>query len=262
MIPAAGFAWRSGGLPQRTRLPLVLLGGVTVTKEQWAPVPARADRLGAAAGVTGLPGVGENTLTYGTDSTPMLTHLVDLLGRAADASRTCVGGLGFGGHLTPRHALEDLRVRGLPTAPGAPVRDFLRRAAHRTPLPRLMTLTLSHVIRTPMDRLPAALPGGGADEERLARPRTPVACTACRVDPVAPLSGVRLPERTVPHLRLVENAALGARPEQAAETRLWLLSQALRMAGTANGVRRAASARARVLRARRRFAHTAAGAPA
>ncbi|MEU1257882.1 alpha/beta fold hydrolase [Streptomyces chartreusis] len=258
----AGFACWAAGLSQRSSLPLILvLGGVTSTKEQWAPVLAGADRLGAAVVVTELPGVGENTLTYGSDSTRMLTYLLDLLGRAADASRTCVVGLSFGGHLALRHALEDDRIRGLATA-GAPVRDFFTRAAHRTPLPRLMTLTLSHVMRTPVDRLPAALADWGVDEERLTRLRTPVAYAASRDDEVAPPSDVRLLEQTVPHLRLVENDTLGGRPDQAAETRLWLLSQALRMAGTARGVRRAASARARVLRARRRLARTLPGAPA
>ncbi|WP_411149181.1 alpha/beta fold hydrolase [Streptomyces sp. A30] len=258
----AGFACWAAGLSQRSRLPLILvLGGVTSTKEQWAPVLAGADRLGAAVVVTELPGVGENMLTYGTDSTRMLIHLVDLLGRAADASRTCVVGLSFGGHLALRHALEDDRIRGLALA-GAPVRDVFLRAANHTPLPRLMTQTLSHVMRTPVDRLPAALADWGVDEAELARLRTSVAYAASRDDEVAPPSDVRLLERTVPHLRLVENDALGTRPEQAAETRLWLLSQALRMAGTANGVRRAASARVRVLPARRRLAGTSAGAPA
>jgi pimeloyl-ACP methyl ester carboxylesterase len=258
----AGFACWAAGLSQRNRLPLILvLGGITSTKEQWAPVLAEADRLGAAVVVTELPGVGENALTYGTDSTRMLRYLVDLLGRAADASRTCVVGLSFGGHLALRHALEDNRITGLATA-GAPVRDFFTRAAQLAPLRRLMTLTLSHLMRTPVDRLPAALADWGVDEEQLTRLRTPVAYAASRDDEVAPPSDVRLLEQTVPHLRLVENDTLGGRPDQAPETRLWLLSQALRMAGTASGVRRAASARVRVLRARRRLAGTSAGAPA
>jgi hypothetical protein len=258
----AGFACWAAGLSQRNRLPLILvLGGITSTKEQWAPLLADAGRLGAAVVVTELPGVGENTLTYGTDSTGMLTYLVDLLGRAADASRTCVVGLSFGGHLALRHALADNRVQGLVSA-GAPVRDFFIRAAHHVPLPRLMTLTLSHLTRTPVDLLPASLADWAVEEERLSRLRTTVAYAAGRDDEIAPPSDVRLLERSVPHLRLVETGSLGGRPEQAAETRLWLLSQALRMVGTASAVRRAASARARVLRARRRLAGTSAGAPA
>ncbi|MFI6011164.1 alpha/beta fold hydrolase [Streptomyces sp. NPDC051243] len=257
-----GFACWAAGLSTRSRLPLIIvLGGITSTKEQWAPVLAGADRLGAAVVVTELPGVGENTLTYGTDSTRMLTYLLDLLGRAADASRTCVVGLSFGGHLALRQALEDDRIRGLATV-GAPVRDFFVRAADRTPLPRLVNLTLSHVMRTPVDRLPAALADWGLDEERLTRLRTPVAYAASRDDEIAPHSDAELLERTVPHLRLVENDVLGGRPDRAAETRLWLLAQALRMTGTAGAVRRAASARARVLRARHRLARTSAGDPA
>ncbi|MGW7264949.1 alpha/beta fold hydrolase [Streptomyces sp. NPDC054842] len=255
----SGFACWSAGLSRRDPLPLLLvLGGVTSTKEQWAPLLADADRLGAAVVVTELPGVGENTLTYGTDSTRMLRHLLDLLGQAADASRTCVVGLGFGGHLALRHALEDDRVRGLATA-AAPVRDFFTRAARRAPLPRLTALALSHATRTTPDRLPAALADWGLDEERLALLRTPLACASGRDDDIAPPCDVHLLRRTVPHLRLVDSDTLARRPEQAAETGLWLLSQALRMIGTASRVRRAASVRARILRVRR-LAGTSRGA--
>ncbi|MFC9913347.1 alpha/beta fold hydrolase [Streptomyces sp. NPDC127197] len=256
-----GFACWAAGLSQHRRLPLILVvGGITGTKEQWAPVLAEADRLGAAVVVTELPGVGENALPYGTDSTRMLRYLVDLLGRAADTTRTCVVGLSFGGHLALRHALADDRVRGLATV-GAPVRDFFVRAAQGTPLPHLVNLTLSHVTRTPSARLPAALADWGLAEDELARLRIPVACAVSHDDEIAPYSDAELLQRSVPHLRLVENDVLGGAPERAPETRLWLLAQALRMAGTAAGVRRAASARARVLRARHRLARTSAGAP-
>ncbi|CCK25747.1 hypothetical protein BN159_1368 [Streptomyces davaonensis JCM 4913] len=257
----AGFACWATGLSLRNRLPLILVvGGIAGVKEQWAPVLAESDRLGAAVVVTELPGVGENSLTYGTDSVRMLTYLLDLLGRAADTSRTCVVGLGFGGHLALRHVLDDDRVRGLATV-GAPVRDFFVRAAQHAPLPQLVNLTLSHLMRTPVERLPAALADWPVDEEQLAELRVPVACVAGRDDEIVPYSDAQLLERTVPRLRLVENDTLGGRPEQAAETRLWLLAQALRMTGTASAVRRAASARARVLRARRRLNRTSAGAP-
>ncbi|WAZ25617.1 esterase FrsA [Streptomyces cinnabarinus] len=258
----AGFACWATGLSLRNRLPLILvIGGIAGVKEQWAPVLAESDRLGAAVVVTELPGVGENSLTYGTDSVHMLTYLLDLLGRAADTSRTCVVGLGFGGHLALRHVLDDDRVRGLAVV-GTPVRDFFARVAEHAPLPRLVDLTLSHLMRTPVERIPAELADWGVAEERLTGLRVPVACVAGRDDEVVPYSDAQLLGRTVPRLRLVENDTLGGRPEQAAETRLWLLAQALRMAGTAGPVRRAASARARVLRARRRLNGTSAGAPA
>ncbi|MFD5572525.1 alpha/beta fold hydrolase [Streptomyces cadmiisoli] len=257
-----GFACWAAGLSRRHPLPLILVvGGITGTKEQWAPVLARAERLDAAVVVTELPGVGENGLSYGTDSTRMLMHLVDVLGRAADVTRTCVVGLSFGGHLALRQALEDDRVRGLATV-GAPVRDFFVRIARGAPLPRLVSLTLSHVTRTPVERLPAELAGWGVDEDRLSRLSAHVACAAGRGDELVPYSDAELLRRTVPRLRLVENDVLGDAPERAAETRLWLLAQALRTAGTAGGVRRAAAARARVLRARHRLARASAGAPA
>ncbi|MBQ1089971.1 alpha/beta fold hydrolase [Streptomyces sp. B93] len=256
----AGFACWAAGLSHRERLPLVLVvGGLTGTKEQWAPVLADAGRLGAAVVVTELPGVGENSLTYGRDSTGMLTSLLDLLGRAADASRTCVVGLSLGGHLALRHALTDDRVRGLVTV-GAPVRDLFTRLAEGAPPPRLVRLTLSHVTRTPVDRLPAALGDWALTDDELAGLRAPVAYVASRGDKVAPYADAELLRRTVPRLRLVENDVLGAAPERAAETRLWLLAQALRSAGTAGGVRRAASARVRALRLRRRLAGAPAGA--
>ncbi|MFE6337016.1 alpha/beta fold hydrolase [Streptomyces sp. NPDC057798] len=258
----SGFACWTGGLSARDRLPLILvIGGIAGVKEQWAPVLAESGRLGAAVVVTELPGVGENSLPYGTDSVRMLSRLVDLLGRAADTSRSCVVGLGFGGHLALRHVLADDRLRGLAVV-GAPVRDFFARAADGTPLPQLVSRTLSHLTGTPVDRLPAALADWGVAGEQLAGLRIPVACVAGRDDGIVPYSDARLLERTVPRLRLMENGTLGGRPEQAAEARLWLLAQALRMAGTASGARRAASARARVLRARRRLNGTPSGAPA
>ncbi|MFE6282198.1 alpha/beta fold hydrolase [Streptomyces sp. NPDC057877] len=257
-----GFACWAAGLSQRDRLPLVIVvGGIAGTKEQWAPVLAGADRLGAAVVVTELPGVGENSLTYGAESTGMLTYLLDLLGRAADASRTCVVGLSFGGHLALRHALADERVRGLVTV-GAPVRDFFVRAVRGAPLPRLVRLTLSHVMRTPVDRLPGALADWPLTDDELSRLRAPVAHVASRGDEVAPYADTEVLRRSVPRLRLVENDVLGAAPERAAETRLWLLAEALRAAGTASAVRRSASTRARALRVRRRLSGTSAGAPA
>lgn len=245
------FACWTAGLSARRRPPLlVVLGGIVSVKEQWAPILPRARRMGLAVVVTELPGVGENTVTYDADSPRMLSHLLDEVSGVADVSRTCVAGLSFGGHLVLRRAAEDRRIAGLATV-GAPVAHFFRDAVGSPDLPGITARTLAHLTGVPLDGLPATVGGWGPHDDELRALRMPVAYVASRRDEIIPYADIRLLRRTVRDLRLLENDDVHGSPRHVAETRLWLLSQVLGMAGTGGGTRRAAAVASRALRLRR-----------
>src|SRR5262249_26325574 len=61
-------AWATGLDARRPRPLLIVMGGIVSVKEQWAPLLPLLRKLGFAAVVTELPGVGENTLRYAPDS--------------------------------------------------------------------------------------------------------------------------------------------------------------------------------------------------
>lgn len=120
-VPGGRVVCWAAGLSASARRPLlVVLGGIVSVKEQWAPVLARAGALGLAVVVTEMPGVGENTLPYRSDSPRMLSAVLDAVSGRADTARTSVIALSFGGHLALRCALSDERIRGVATV-GAPL---------------------------------------------------------------------------------------------------------------------------------------------
>ncbi|MEV7996337.1 alpha/beta hydrolase, partial [Streptomyces sp. NPDC086077] len=94
----------AAGLDDASRPLLLVMGGIVSVKEQWAPLLPLLRKLGFAAVVTELPGVGENTVTYGPDSWHMLGSLLDRLSGRARVSDTTMLALSFSGHLALRAA--------------------------------------------------------------------------------------------------------------------------------------------------------------
>jgi hypothetical protein len=223
--------WATGLSSVDRRPLLVVLGGIVTVKEQWAPLLANAARLGMAAIVTELPGVGENPLRYQPQSWQVLSALLDAVADRADVSHSYAMALSFSGHLALRCAVADPRIRGVITV-GAPVADFFTDAAWQRGLPRVTVDTLAHLTGTPAAELPGSLAGWALTDAQLAGLRIPVCYTASRRDEIIPTADVQRLRRHVGDLRLVENDDEHGSPRHTAETQLWSVASLLRMRGT------------------------------
>ncbi|WP_326808806.1 MULTISPECIES: alpha/beta hydrolase [unclassified Streptomyces] len=234
-------AWTAGLSTAAPRPLIVVCGGIVSVKEQWAPLLARAAALGTAIAVTELPGVGENTLRYGTDSPAMFSALLDRLARHADVGRTHAVALSFGGHLALRAALTDPRLVGVSTV-GAPVRHFFRDQDWQRTVPTTTTRTLAHLTGHPAPAagVPASLGEWALEPSEVAALRElPVTYIAALRDEVVPLSDAALLARD-PGARcelLVLDDEHGA-PAHLPRVRATLLGSALRGLGV-HPVRRA-----------------------
>ena len=113
--PDGKIACWASGLDEKRRRPLLLvMGGIVSVKEQWAPLLPKLRRMGFAAVVTELPGVGENTCAYHPESWRLLPHLLDRLSGSAGTDDASLLALSFSGHLALRAATEDHRIRRVP----------------------------------------------------------------------------------------------------------------------------------------------------
>ncbi|MCL3998807.1 alpha/beta hydrolase [Streptomyces lavenduligriseus] len=145
VLPGGRVRCWSTGLSTTRRLPLVLImGGIVTVKEQWVPALVRLRRLGLAAVVTEMPGVGENTLPYDAKSWHMLSGILDTVADRALVERTYAMALSFSGHMALRCALDDARLRGVVTV-GAPVHDFFTDTRWQARVPRITMDTLARL---------------------------------------------------------------------------------------------------------------------
>lgn len=220
------------GLSSAHRRPLLLvMGGIVSVKEQWAPVLPQARRLGLAGVVAEMPGVGENTATYGPSSTRLLSRLMDEVADRADVSRTYAVALSFSGNLALHAALDDPRIRGIITV-GAPIGEFFTDTEWQRRLPRVTVDTLAHICRVPAGEIQDHLRGLALAPERLAALDIPVYYLASRRDEIIPPGDIELLRRHLRHLRLRENDDVHGSPRHFLETRLWIVRSLLELAGT------------------------------
>lgn len=242
------------GLSAADRKPLLLvMGGIVSIKEQWAPVLSQAQRLGLAGLVAEMPGVGENTMCYGADSTLLIPRLLDGVADRADVSRTYAVTLSFSGNLALHAAAGDPRIRGIVTV-GAPVSDFFTSTAWQHGLPRVTTDTLAHICRVPAADIPGHLRGLALTAGHLSRLGIPVYYLASRRDEIIPAADIDFLRRHARNLRLRENDDVHGSPAHSAETRLWIVQSLLELSGTHRGQRAAIGALLRGQRARTRLA--------
>ncbi|MET9352426.1 alpha/beta hydrolase [Streptomyces sp. NPDC006617] len=219
------------GLSATERRPLVLImGGIISVKEQWAPTLRLAKRLGLAAIVAELPGVGENTMRYDDDSWRMIPAVLDTVADRADVDRTTALALSFSGHLALRCALTDRRIRGVITA-GAPVSAFFTDRTWREQLPRITTNTLAHLVHSAPDDLSELLPPLALSAEQLATLDIPVYYLASRRDEVIPPEDLALLRANVRDLHVLENDDVHGSPHHVLESRLWIVRSLMRLTG-------------------------------
>ncbi|MET8630803.1 alpha/beta hydrolase [Kitasatospora sp. NPDC004669] len=216
--------WESGLSATDRRPLLVLMGGNVSVKEQWAPALPVFRRLGMAALVVDLPGIGENPVPYDEHSHRFLSGLLDAVADRADTSRTYALALSFSGHLALRCAMDDARIHGVVTA-GAPINAFFTDPAWQARVPRITADTLTHLTGRDLAGLRAwALPA-----ERLAALDIPVAYVASLRDEIVPQEDIRLLRRTVGDLRVLEHDDVHAAPGHVAESKFWSALALLRM---------------------------------
>jgi pimeloyl-ACP methyl ester carboxylesterase len=220
--------WASG-LSPRSRLPLLLImGGIVTIKEQWAPALARIRRLGVAAVVTEMPGVGENTLRYSPQSWQMLSGLLDAVGDRADVSNTYALTLSFSGHMALRCALDDPRIRGVITA-SAPIREFFTDETWQRRLPRITIDTLSHLTGSESAEVVGHLGDWALTAGQIADLDVPVYYMASRHDEIIPPGEVELLRRHVRELHLLDHDDVHGAPAHTTESQLWAAWSVLRL---------------------------------
>lgn len=243
------------GLDATAPRPLVLImGGIISVKEQWAPTLRLANRLGLAAVVAEMPGVGENTMRYDTDSWRMITAVLDAVSDRADVANTTALALSFSGHLALRCALTDRRIRGVVTA-GAPIGAFFTDAEWQRQVPRVTVDTLAHLAHTPSEELGRFLPGLALIEDQLKALDIPVYYLASRRDEVIPPEDLAMLRRNVRDLHVLDNDDVHGSPRHALESRLWIVQSLMRLTGH-QGIKPALlGVLLRLLRLRSSFVH-------
>lgn len=233
-VPGGRVRCWASGLSAAGRLPVLLvMGGIVTVKEQHAAMLANIGRLGLAGVVTEMPGVGENTLSYTSDSWQMISSLLDALTDRADTSNTYALALSFSGHMALRCAAVDPRIKGIVTA-GAPVTEFFTSAGWLRGIPRITSDTLAHLTGIDAEKLPGQLSDWALTDRELATLDIPVAYMASLRDEIVPPDEVRLLRAHVRQLAVKEQDDEHGSPRHVAQTKLWATSALLRMRGTRN----------------------------
>ncbi|QFZ19217.1 alpha/beta hydrolase [Saccharothrix syringae] len=211
------------GLSTSDPKPLLLIsGGIVSTKEQWAPVLLAGARLGFAAVVTELPGVGENTLRYNAESWRLIPAILDALADRADVTRTAALALSFSGHAALRAAVEDRRIRTVATA-GAPIRHTFADADWVSGLPKVTADTLAHLVGVPPGALPSVLPTWALSADHLRALDIPVRYVASLRDEIIAPGDLALLREHVRDLDVLAHDDVHGAPRHAARTREWLI---------------------------------------
>ncbi|WP_324786558.1 alpha/beta fold hydrolase [Streptomyces sp. H51] len=217
--------WATG--LDRPRPLLIVMGGIVSVKEQWAPLLPLLRKLGFAAVVTELPGVGENTFTYGPDSWRILGFLLDELADRARVSDTSMLALSFSGHLAVRAAADDSRIRRVLTV-GAPVAGFFTDDAW---WPRVPGITADTLRRLTGSASPAELhyllQQFALTPEQLRQVRIPVRYVASGRDEIIPPEDQALLRRTLDDVRFKTFDDVHGSPAHLGAMRRWLISQLL-----------------------------------
>ncbi|GGY05446.1 alpha/beta hydrolase [Streptomyces hiroshimensis] len=219
--------WAAGLDAERPRPLVVVMGGIVSVKEQWAPLLPKLARLGFAAVVTELPGVGENTLPYRPGSWRMLPHLFDRLAGRADVTDASLLALSFSGHLALRAAADDPRIRCILTV-GAPVADFFTDELWWPRVPGITTATLVRLTRS-ADRaaLRRLLPQFALTPGQIGAAAVPVRYVASSRDEIIPPREQALLRRYGHDVRFKTFDDVHGSPAHLGAVRRWLFGRLL-----------------------------------
>ena len=210
---------------------LLVMGGIVSVKEQWAQLLPKFAKLGFAAVVAELPGVGENTLPYSAESWRLLPHLLDQLKGRAQVESTSLLTLSFSGHLALRAAVEDPRIRSIHTV-GAPVSRFFTDADWWQSVPTITKETLRQLTHTAdHDELFAALHSWALSPEQLDAVRIPVGYVVGTHDEIIPAAEHLLLGAHLDQVDFKEFDDVHGSPGHLGQMRTWLLLGLLRSRG-------------------------------
>lgn len=220
--------WAAGLNPARPRPLLLVMGGIVSVKEQWAPALPLFAKLGYAAVVTEMPGVGENTLPYRADSWRMIPQLLDRLADRARVTQTSTLTLSFSGHMALRAASEDPRIRAINTV-GAPISDFFTNDAWWPQVPRITVETLRRLTGAADEqRLRSLLAEFPLTRDDLSAIRVPVGYVVSSRDEIIPAREWRLLSSHLPRVRFKEFDDVHGSPGHLGAMRRWLVLSLLR----------------------------------
>ncbi|MEU6227082.1 alpha/beta hydrolase [Streptomyces sp. NPDC047042] len=224
--------WAAGltpvGSDRRPRPLLLVMGGIVSVKEQWAPLLPKLARLGFAAVVSELPGVGENTLPYRADSWRVLPFLLDRLAGRARVTDTSLLALSFSGHLALRAAGEDPRIRSIHTV-GAPVAGFFTDPGWWPRVPGITVETLRRLTHaTDEPHLRTLLADFPLNADQLASVRIPVGYVASTRDEIIPPGELHRLAALLPGLRIKKFDDVHGSPAHLGAMRRWLALSLLR----------------------------------
>lgn len=227
--PDGTLACWAAGLDRHRPL-LIMMGGIVSVKEQWAPLLPKLTRLGYAAVVTELPGMGENSLPYTADSWRLLPWLCDRLSNRARTTDTTLLCLSFSGHLALRSAVEDPRIARILTV-GAPVAHFFTDDDWWHRVPALTTTTLRHLTSATDDHeLRSLLKEFPLDTAQLGAVRAAVRYVASTRDEIIPPREQSLLREALADIRVKEFDDVHGSPGHAGALRRWLVLNLLRSA--------------------------------
>lgn len=209
---------------------LVMTGGIVSVKEQWAPLLPKLTRLGYAAVVTEMPGVGENSLRYTSDSWRLLPWLLDRLSDRARTTDTTLLCLSFSGHMALRAAVEDQRIRRVLTV-GAPVAHFFTDEDWWGRVPGITVSTLCRLTgAADTAELRSLLKEFPLDAARLGGVRAAVRYVASARDEIIPPGEQELLRAALPDVRVKVFDDVHGSPDHAGALRRWLVLNLLRSA--------------------------------
>ncbi|MFC4497385.1 alpha/beta hydrolase [Streptomyces ovatisporus] len=233
--------WATGLDDKRPRPLLLVMGGIVSVKEQWAPLLPKLRRLGFAAVVGELPGVGENTCAYHPGSWRLLPFLLDRLAGRARTGDSSLMALSFSGHLALRAAAEDARIRRVLTV-GAPVAQFFTDAQWWPRVPRITVETLHRLTGVPNPGELRSLLGEFAlTGDVIDALRIPVRYVASSRDEIIPAGEHTLLQQAPGDVRVKVFDDVHGSPAHLGGTRRWLLSSLLRLQFTGRGRQPAAA---------------------
>ncbi|HEY3717328.1 MAG TPA: alpha/beta hydrolase [Jatrophihabitantaceae bacterium] len=222
-------AWAAGLDARRPRPLLVVMGGIVSVKEQWAQALPAFAKLGFAAVVSEMPGVGENTLQYGPDSWRLLPWLVNQFQGRADTNDVSMLTLSFSGNLALRAAVDDPRIRRILTV-GAPVSRFFTDESWWHQAPRITKDTLARLSGTPdHDSAFATLRGLALDAPTLSAIRVPVRYVVSRRDEIIPAADPELLAAAAPRAKFRRFDDVHGSPAHLNAMRRWLVLSLLRL---------------------------------
>lgn len=227
------FAAWAAGLDAKKPLPLlVVMGGIVSVKEQWAQLLPKFVKLGFATVVAEMPGVGENTLTYGPDSWRLIGFLLDQLKGRAQERNVSLLTLSFSGHMALRAAGNDERIGRILTV-GAPIAGFFTDENWWSGVPRITKDTLVALTGATSEAalVEAFRHGWALTPEELRDVRVPVRYVVSKRDEIIPGGERAFLAEHLADVGFAEFDDVHGSPAHLGEMRLWLLLQLLRTNG-------------------------------